>query len=526
MPAIIPADSNVTLEPPVTLPHSQSYPPGLLPPYSIYIAFAALAFFVVLRVAGPSLASRSRPAPDTKTQTNYSTSVRPAAPAAADAARECRKDYSQLVLARPSGSATGEGVGVTGGSAPSWNRHWTWTKPNPKAEGWQALTVLGVGVGAGVGGPGHQHKHQHQRRHQHQRQGQALHHRQEQAIRLLTGTGLADSSSSMSSMEQHQHHQRRSRGVSSRNNNAADLSQRLSFPAAGRNARRSASSSSSSPSSPPSISSSRRPSSDGAASGPRREQGTMDGDSWMATSPIDMNEQSHMSFASITTASQGGAVAAAAASGGAGGGFDFTTPRQFMARPPPPPPLTPPTLSGAIFTIDDRRRSYPHSIPAKLDAVSPAASSFIHQPNPDYVGSSSSAAMKTDAPSTTPRRRSYNKTLPIGIPVPQHSPSSPPTELPSATTDGFSPSSFPPTSPLLPPPPPGHHELALDIVDGHHQIGRDIDVQGEIISVLDDSGAGWKRHTRVYGGGVCLACVAAGGGGGFYGDTVRPEDRR
>lgn len=59
---------------------------------------------------------------------------------------------------------------------------------------------------------------------------------------------------------------------------------------------------------------------------------------------------------------------------------------------------------------------------------------------------------------------------------------------------------------------------------------QEIDLQGEIISVMDDAGHGWKRHTRVYGGGVCLACVAAAGRdgvqGGFYGDKVPLEDRR
>lgn len=45
---------------------------------------------------------------------------------------------------------------------------------------------------------------------------------------------------------------------------------------------------------------------------------------------------------------------------------------------------------------------------------------------------------------------------------------------------------------------------------------------------MDDSGAGWKRHTRVYGGGVCLACLASGGnhGGGFYGENVPLDQRR
>jgi len=53
-----------------------------------------------------------------------------------------------------------------------------------------------------------------------------------------------------------------------------------------------------------------------------------------------------------------------------------------------------------------------------------------------------------------------------------------------------------------------------------------IKVQGEIISVTDGHGAGWQRHTRVYGGGVCLACAASGREGGFYGDNVHPEEKR
>lgn len=83
-----------------------------------------------------------------------------------------------------------------------------------------------------------------------------------------------------------------------------------------------------------------------------------------------------------------------------------------------------------------------------------------------------------------------------------------------------SPSSFPPTAYLLPGPPPN---FASDA-----SFGSSIDLQGEIISVMDDKGAGWKRHTRVYGGGVCLACATAGddGQGGFYGSNVRPEEKQ
>lgn len=110
--------------------------------------------------------------------------------------------------------------------------------------------------------------------------------------------------------------------------------------------------------------------------------------------------------------------------------------------------------------------------------------------------------------------------------------------------EGASPSSYPPTSPLLPPPPPQAHEafdpsaimfpgLARDggirIVPAHnHSNSVQSHTHGEVASGSDNPRASWTRHTRVYGGGVCLACAAAGGGegGGFYGDSVRPEDKR
>ncbi|KAF5609488.1 uncharacterized protein FSUBG_3962 [Fusarium subglutinans] len=171
--------------------------------------------------------------------------------------------------------------------------------------------------------------------------------------------------------------------------------------------------------------------------------------------------------------------------------------RHVMSRPPPAPPLTPPELSTAVFTFDDRPR--------------PGEDSFIRQPNPDYMSSTANTVLPDNSASTSvTRRRSYNKTLPIGVPVSQLSQG-----MSDAADLVFSPSSYPPASPLLPPAPPNA---------GTVEIG----VQGEIIGVLDSEGAGWTRHTRVYGGGVCLACAASGGnhGGGFYGATVRPEEMR
>lgn len=180
-------------------------------------------------------------------------------------------------------------------------------------------------------------------------------------------------------------------------------------------------------------------------------------------------------------------------------GGDSSMPRPLMSRPPPAPPLTPPELSTAVFTFEGRPR--------------PGDDSFMRQPNPDYMSSTTGSYLPPTSGASSPsmpRRRSYNKTLPIGVPVP-HSAGA----VSDAADLTFSPSSYPPTSPLLPPAPP-------------HAGANEIDVKGEIIGVLDGEGAGWTRHTRVYGGGVCLACAASGGnhGGGFYGATVRPEEMR
>lgn len=186
---------------------------------------------------------------------------------------------------------------------------------------------------------------------------------------------------------------------------------------------------------------------------------------------------------------------------------NWENPAILMSRPPPAPPLTPPELSTAVFTFEDRPR--------------PGDDSFMSQPNPDYMSSTMSTSASPSPALSMPRRRSYNKTLPIGVPVPvqQQQSSGILSDFSDPADLTFSPSSYPPTSPLLPPAPPSAGGLAAEM-----------DVQGQIIGVLDSDGAGWTRHTRVYGGGVCLACAASGrsheGEGGFYGATVRPEEMR
>ncbi|KAH6656089.1 hypothetical protein BKA67DRAFT_255015 [Truncatella angustata] len=179
----------------------------------------------------------------------------------------------------------------------------------------------------------------------------------------------------------------------------------------------------------------------------------------------------------------------------------------LRARPLPPPPLTRPLVAMNRPSFEGRRSSVALSMTGDLD------SSFFSQPNPDYSFSSSSSSSSSASAQpielpATPRRRSYTRILPLGPPQP----------VSWLEEDGsvtaFSPSSLPSSSPTLPLAP--HESFHV----------HNIDVKGEIISVLDDTGAGWKRHTRVYGGGVCLACMASEGEGGFYGNSVRPEERR
>lgn len=184
---------------------------------------------------------------------------------------------------------------------------------------------------------------------------------------------------------------------------------------------------------------------------------------------------------------------------------DMGVTQHLRARPPLPLPLTPPMLATNLI-YGERRLS------SALSATGSLNSSFFDQPNPDYISSlesSPSSSQPNNSP-IIPRTRSYTKTLPLGPPQP----------VSWLEDDGrvvdFSPSSFPSTSPILPLAP---HES--------FHTHESIDVKGEIISALDGSGAGWKRHTRVYGGGACLACMASPDReGGFYGARVRPEEKR
>lgn len=206
---------------------------------------------------------------------------------------------------------------------------------------------------------------------------------------------------------------------------------------------------------------------------------------------------------------------------------------------------------------------YAQSTPAELEAftMDPLGSGYYQEQTPDYTtarsslsteenGDESQAGSTFYSPSSgSSTRRSFTRNIPR--PAEAGGPSSAGLaggyhgQTP-VSNNSFSPSSYPPTSPLLPPPPltdysfdptaimfPGSGAVVdggVRVVYAEHDHGPEHDgtpsAHGDAADALNHCGASWTRHTRVYGGGgVCLACSAAGGGG-FYGSRVRPEDKR
>lgn len=194
-----------------------------------------------------------------------------------------------------------------------------------------------------------------------------------------------------------------------------------------------------------------------------------------------------------------------------------------------------------------RRQLNNHGIPAIPGLTSTGLDSserrinvddFMKQPNPNYssavppssVDDASSEA--TGVSPSAPRRRSYIKTLTVGIPTdapvqqgvdannetPARPNSYPASPQPAPVSPSASGAQTEPTTPT---------DQAQGIWPSSKKSRHNIDVRGEIISLVDSKGISWTRHTRVYGGGVCFACAASGGGhgkGGFYGPNVPPEE--
>jgi hypothetical protein len=231
------------------------------------------------------------------------------------------------------------------------------------------------------------------------------------------------------------------------------------------------------------------------------------------------------------------------------GNLSTWTPRQFL-RSIPPPPLIPATFIHESFLFENRRPSDAVSIHPILGNTA-----IIYQPNQDYgTGFSSSADAMTSTPASAEAiipDTSYTKSISTGIPIPTPPTSAStsasatfqtaPIQIPGATSASrnlreFSPSSYPPRSPSLPPPPPTAPPNYVfvggpggpGVMLSQHEM---VNMQGEVVSVVDEYESDWMRHTRVYGGGPCLACAAAVArdgdqAGGFYGENVPLEDRR
>ncbi|KAI1816273.1 hypothetical protein GGS20DRAFT_247818 [Poronia punctata] len=193
---------------------------------------------------------------------------------------------------------------------------------------------------------------------------------------------------------------------------------------------------------------------------------------------------------------------------------DMGRPQPFFEAhypPPEPLPLTPPG-QPALFSFQDRRLSMAASSNGDFER------GLVYRSNSDSNTSYSTTSMAptSQAPSPTSLRDSYAKLLPLDISHGGSAMGAKEMGDDHSSAFSFGPSSFPLSNPTLPLAP--HHSLEP----------RQMTVVDDTIPLeLDDTDAIWKRHTRVHGGGVCLACLAAGDDeGGYYGDNVPLEQRR
>ncbi|KAI1434207.1 hypothetical protein GGR50DRAFT_423204 [Xylaria sp. CBS 124048] len=191
---------------------------------------------------------------------------------------------------------------------------------------------------------------------------------------------------------------------------------------------------------------------------------------------------------------------------------DPNEPQYLKGRPPPATPLTPPVLSTTFFSFQDRRPSMAASVHGDFD------SSLTQRPDSDVYLSESTATLSSNTQSSLSNsfpKKPYPRILPLDSLRLNASRDTGTEQVSFSST--FAPNSLPSSNPILPLAP----HAALD--------PREMEAAGEALTVLNDSGHDWKRHTLVYGGGVCLACLASGGhgnDGGFYGENVPLDQRR
>lgn len=253
-----------------------------------------------------------------------------------------------------------------------------------------------------------------------------------------------------------------------------------------------------------------------------------------------------------------------------------------FARPPPPPPLVPPTLtSQAMYSLYGTHQTEDHSgIPSQQASLGSVynnnnnnkgmARRFNQESEQEYAPVASSSktrgsgrsnksvsTTKTSKSRGNSKKKSQSKSIPIPTSSASRSAHNRIQEHEDTqdfhSTDTLSPSSFPSTLPLLPPPPPNAknfldpaavmfpggmvaeggirmvptYEDSVDesYIQDEHDADCLVGTHEDMMSAMNGSGGGWQRHTRVYGGGICLACAATRGGG-YYGARVRPEDKR
>ncbi|KAI0972162.1 hypothetical protein F4678DRAFT_52897 [Xylaria arbuscula] len=176
--------------------------------------------------------------------------------------------------------------------------------------------------------------------------------------------------------------------------------------------------------------------------------------------------------------------------------------RKLKSRPSPMP-LTPPEGSTRFSNFQNRRPSVAASTHNDFDPTLTYSMAW------DIPSPESTTTIAPHVRTSSPLR--YTTTLSYDT---VHPSSSTEPEL-EDTSSTLAPSSFPSSSQILPIAP----HAALH--------STEYGVTGDLLSATGDSGAGWQRHTRVYGGGVCLACLAAGDeDGGFYGENVPLDQRR
>lgn len=230
---------------------------------------------------------------------------------------------------------------------------------------------------------------------------------------------------------------------------------------------------------------------------------------------------------------------------GSGTGVDgaSSTPRHFgmdFSRPPPPSMMASTAANHAIFGLPQSPFQPVQPLPVNMTGAD--SFSLVGGLRLDQVDTRNADSVEPMDPMSNPSSTATDRRHQItSISIPSAPTPRTRADYPSSD-DVMFPSSYPSASPSLPPP-PSTTDYHFDpsavmysgpgaVVDGGirmvppHNHGEGGAVDFHVHEAYDNSSASWQRHTRVYGGGVCLACAAAAGDGGFYGARVRPEDRR